>query len=61
MTNISTDMITYRAKHNLSQTECAKKAGITLQTWNQVECGRQNPSRLTEKKIRLVIGEQNEG
>ena len=59
MNSISTDMILWRAKHSLSQTECAKRAGITLQTWNQVELGQQTPSRLTEAKIRLVIG--NEG
>ena len=57
MNSISTDMIMYRAKHKLSQTECAEKAGISLQTWNQIECGRQKPARVTEVKIRLVIGE----
>lgn len=61
MNSISTDMIMYRAKHRLSQTDCANKAGITLQTWNQVECGRQNPSRVTEAKIRLIITEEKKG
>lgn len=61
MNSISTDMILWRAKHRLSQTECAKRAGITLQTWNQIECGRQNPSRVTETKIRLVITEDEGG
>ena len=50
-------MLNFRARHNLSQHEAAKRAMITLQTWNQVERGMQNPSRVTEAKIKYVIGE----
>lgn len=57
---ICNEMVMFRAKHSLSQTECAKRAGITIQTWNQVELGQQTPSRLTEAKIRLVIGENEQ-
>ena len=48
-------MLEYRAKHNLSQRKAAAAAGITLQTWYSVENGYQTPSKLTEKKILLVI------
>lgn len=55
------EMIRFRAKNNLSQTKACKMANITLQTWNQVELGNQKPSRMTESKIRQVIGkEENE-
>ena len=57
---ICNEMVVFRAKHSLSQAECAKRAGITIQTWNQVELGQQTPSRLTEAKIRLVIGDGEE-
>ena len=52
---ISGEMILFRAKCGLSQKECARRAGITVQTWNQIELGRQSPSRLTEAKIRLFM------
>lgn len=55
MSDIREEMLRFRAKHNLSQPKCAKLAGITVQTWNQVELGQQNPSRLTEAKIRLAM------
>lgn len=48
-------MLEYRAKNNLSQRKAAAAAGITLQTWYSVENGYQTPSKLTEKKILLVI------
>lgn len=49
------EMIEYRARHKISQTELAKRAGVTLQTINAVENGHQKPSKVTEAKIRLVI------
>ena len=52
---ISDEMVVFRAQSGLSQAECAKRAGITIQTWNQVELGRQSPSRVTETKIRLFM------
>lgn len=51
-------MVLYRAKHNLSQSELASKCEVSLQTINSIENGLQNPSRLTEMKIRLVIEEE---
>lgn len=52
------DMIKYRAKHDMPIKVCASKAGITAQTWQNVERGLQNPSRMTEGKIRLLIEEE---
>ena len=50
-------MVQYRAKHDLSQEKLAKLCGLSLQTVNSVENGLQNPSKLTEQKIRLVVEE----
>lgn len=55
MSEISNEMLNFRARHKLSQVKSAKLAGITVQTWNQVELGQQNPSRLTEAKIRMAM------
>ena len=53
-------MLDYRAKNNMSQRELAEKVKVTIQTINSVERGLQEPSRLTRKKIELVIGEEEE-
>lgn len=57
---LSEEMIKYRAEHDLSMKEAAEKVGITLQTWAHAEREIQNPSRLTEKKIRMLIGEKGD-
>ena len=49
------EMILYRAKHNISQTELAERCGVTLQTINSIENGKQNPSKLTLAKIKNVV------
>lgn len=59
MEDLSKKMLEYRAKHSISQTELAKRCGITLQTLTNVERGLQNPSRLTAEKIRLVIEKED--
>lgn len=51
-------MIAYRAKNGISQTELAKRAGVTVQTINSVENGHQKPSKVTEAKIKMIIGEE---
>lgn len=48
-------MITYRAKERISQKELAARCGVSLQTINSIENGIQDPSKVTEAKIRLVI------
>lgn len=53
-------MVVYRAKERISQGELAKRCGVSLQTINSIETGQQEPSRVTEQKIRLVVeGEQD--
>lgn len=53
---LADDMIVYRAQNRINQTELAKRCGVSTQTICNVENGVQNPSKLTEAKIRLVIG-----
>ena len=48
-------MFEYRAKHRLSQEKLAHLCGLSLQTVNSVENGLQIPSKMTERKIRMVI------
>lgn len=48
-------MIEYRAKESISQRELARRVGVSLQTINSIENGLQEPSKLTEAKIYLVI------
>lgn len=48
-------MLEYRARHNISQTELARRCGLTLMTVNSIENGRQSPSKLTEAKILMVV------
>ena len=52
---LSEKMIEYRAKENISQTALAERCGVTLQTINSIENGKQTPSRLTEAKIMRVV------
>lgn len=58
--NLQEDMIRYRAKHNISQTELAKRCSVSLQTINAVENGLQEPSKLTRVKISMVIYDEKE-
>jgi transcriptional regulator with XRE-family HTH domain len=53
-------MLDFRARNNMSQRELAEKVKVTIQTINSIERGIQEPSRLTRKKIELVIGEEGE-
>ena len=54
--SIGTDMVKYRQNMNMTQQACSKSCGISLQTWCSVENERQKPSKLTEGKIRKLIG-----
>lgn len=47
-------MLDYRASNNLSQGAAAEKAGVSYQTWNSVENGKQKPTKFTEAKIRKL-------
>lgn len=60
MNELRTMMVQFRARHNLSQEKAARAADISLQTWNSVEQGRQDPSRLTQSKILLAIADYDQ-
>ena len=53
-------ILNYRAKERISQKEMAERCGVSYQTINSVENGTQEPSRLTQAKIELVIGKEEE-
>ena len=53
-------MVKYRARENISQKELARRCGVSLQTINSVENGLQEPSKVTEAKINLVIEKEEE-
>ena len=48
-------MLAYRARERISQTELARRCGVTLQTINSIENGKQNPSKTTLIRIMDVI------
>lgn len=54
---LSAKMVNYRAEHNLTMTEMAKKANISYFTWQYVEKQKQMPNRFTAMKILKAIGE----
>lgn len=49
-------MMLYRAAHRINQKELADMCGLSQMTICQVESGAQKPSKMTELKIRLVVG-----
>ena len=60
MSELSEKMVLYRAKERISQKELARRCGVTLQTIHSIENEIQNPSKVTEAKIRLVIESEKE-
>ena len=48
-------MLDYRARERISQTELAHRCGVSLQTICSVENNTQNPSKMTLRKILLVV------
>lgn len=48
-------MLDYRARNGISQRELARRCGLSVQTINSVENGLQVPTKLTERKICLII------
>lgn len=56
MDNIGKRMYQYRMRTGKTQRVCAEAAGITIQTWYQIEKGYQKPKLPTMVKIERVIG-----
>lgn len=57
---LSEKIVDFRAKYDLSQSEFAKMAKVSTQTIYNIENGYQEPSRLTEAKIKRVIEERED-
>lgn len=53
-------MVTYRARHGMTQTEFAKRVGVSLATIINIETGRRGPSKTTKVKILDLIGGDKE-
>ena len=49
----------YRARHDISQAEMARRCNLTKQTIYAIENERQSPGKLTEMKIRLVLEQED--
>lgn len=54
-------MIMYRARERITQTELARRCGLSLQTINNVENGLQKPSKTTLLKILFVVDSDQKG
>lgn len=53
-------MVEYRAKERISQTELARRCGLSLQTVHSIETESQTPTKLTKAKIEIVIGKEEQ-
>lgn len=56
---LADEMMRYRATHRIGQRKLAEMCGLTTQTINHVECGKQKPSKITELKIRMVLEKED--
>lgn len=56
--SLKTQIVRYRAKHDMSQVEFAARVGISATTLVAIEKGnKKNISRLTKAKIKMVLDE----
>lgn len=53
---LKTKLKEYRAKHNMSQAELAKKVGVRRETIGQLENGKYNPSLKLAYDIARTFG-----
>lgn len=60
MTNLGDEIIRYRAKKRINQSEFARRCGLSTQTICSIENGLQSPSKFTVAKIQLVLEEEEE-
>jgi DNA-binding XRE family transcriptional regulator len=59
MSDLSDKIFMYRARHRLSQTEMAKRCGISLSTLCSIEKRDADPSKKTLAKIMMVLKEED--
>lgn len=55
---LSERMIEYRAQERISQQVFADRCGLSKQTVYSIENGIQEPSKVTQAKIELIIGKE---
>ena len=55
---LSERMIEYRAQERISQQTFADRCGLSKQTVYSIENGIQEPSKITQAKIELIIGKE---
>lgn len=55
---LSERMIEYRAQERISQQAFADRCGLSKQTVYSIENGIQEPSKITQAKIELIIGKE---
>lgn len=60
MSKLADRMLVYRAKNRISQSELARRCGLTVVTVCNIENDVQEPSKVTVAKIELVIGKEDE-
>ena len=60
MEKLRSEMLRYRAEHNLSTKSAAERAGISNQTWRYVEKGLQDARPVTIEKIKLLLEKEVE-
>ena len=53
-------IVEYRGRHNMTMSEFAEAARISMQTVRNIELNLQEPSRLTVSKIEGVIGKEGD-
>lgn len=54
-------VLEYRARHNISQEDFANLAKLNVMTVNAIENNKYNPTKLTVRKIEIVLrGEAGE-
>lgn len=58
MKTLGERVIEYRARHNISQEDFANLAKVNVMTINSVENEKRKQTRLTERKIELVLQEE---
>lgn len=54
---LSQEILKYRAVHNISQQEMANRCKVTKQTIFNIEHELQDPTELTQMKIKMVLQE----
>ena len=57
---LSERMIQYRAKERINQQILADRCGLSKQTIYSIENEMQEPSKVTQAKIELIIGKEQD-